>query len=156
MEENEEVIKLEGDDAKVFGEALVNPPAPSERLAEAAKSYKESIEGEAVDEDTLRFRVTQEDLIQLGMILQLGVRTGQWEITGIAPDKRCSKCYGRGHLGRNTETDQYLLCKCISKQVPAAMHFMKKVQAIQLKDKQAQETAGAVEATVPVEEKKEA
>jgi hypothetical protein len=112
---------------------------------EVANSYKESIGGEAVDENTLRFRVTQEDMIQLGMILQLGIRSGQWEITGISPDKRCSKCYGRGHLGRNSETDQYLLCKCISKQIPAAMHFMKKVQAIQLKDKQSQEVAKGIE-----------
>lgn len=111
------------------------------------EDIKKVIEGEQLDENTQRFQVTQEDMIQLGMILQLGVRSGQWEITGITPDKKCNKCYGRGHLGRNSTTDQYLLCKCISKQIPAAMHFMKKVKAIQLKDKQAQEAAQALESS---------
>ena len=28
------------------------------------------------------------------------------------PDKRCKKCYGRGHRGRNAETGKFVPCSC--------------------------------------------
>jgi|LakMenEpi03Aug12_release.lakeMendotaPanAssembly.Ray.scaffolds.fasta_scaffold27880_4 hypothetical protein len=31
------------------------------------------------------------------------------------PSSSCSKCYGRGHLGRDTQTYGYLICSCVRK-----------------------------------------
>ena len=32
-----------------------------------------------------------------------------------SPQKNCSKCYGRGHTGRNSENLTYSVCNCIKK-----------------------------------------
>jgi hypothetical protein len=31
------------------------------------------------------------------------------------PSSRCSKCFGRGHLGRDTQTYAYAVCNCLRK-----------------------------------------
>ena len=31
------------------------------------------------------------------------------------PSSSCSKCYGRGHIGKDTQTCGYLLCSCVRK-----------------------------------------
>ena len=31
------------------------------------------------------------------------------------PSKTCSKCYGRGHVGRNHENLTYSVCNCVKK-----------------------------------------
>lgn len=31
------------------------------------------------------------------------------------PPTNCSKCYGRGHLGRDTQTFAYKICNCVRK-----------------------------------------
>ena len=28
------------------------------------------------------------------------------------PDENCSKCHGRGHIGKNSETGLYVVCTC--------------------------------------------
>jgi hypothetical protein len=33
------------------------------------------------------------------------------------PNKNCKKCYGRGHLGRNSQSYDYLVCDCIRKNI---------------------------------------
>jgi hypothetical protein len=32
-------------------------------------------------------------------------------------NSRCSKCFGRGHLGRDTQTHGYIVCNCLRKSV---------------------------------------
>lgn len=34
-----------------------------------------------------------------------------------SPSRSCSKCYGRGHLGRDTQTYAYVVCSCVKKAV---------------------------------------
>ena len=31
------------------------------------------------------------------------------------PNSGCNKCYGRGHLGRDTQTFGYTVCNCVRK-----------------------------------------
>jgi hypothetical protein len=31
------------------------------------------------------------------------------------PNSRCNKCFGRGHLGRDTQTYGYAVCNCLRK-----------------------------------------
>lgn len=86
------------------------------------------------DDVAFRYSVSQSDLIQLGMIIQLAIRSGEWEVTGIRPDPKC-KCSGRGHVGRNVLLDQYIPCKCVIKQLKTALLRMKEIQQVQIREK---------------------
>jgi hypothetical protein len=37
------------------------------------------------------------------------------------PNKNCSKCYGRGHTGRNFENLTYSVCNCVKKVIDYAL-----------------------------------
>ncbi len=32
------------------------------------------------------------------------------------PKKNCKRCYGLGHLGKDTVTNKYILCPCVKKE----------------------------------------
>lgn len=81
----------------------------------------------------VRYEITQEDIIQLGLILQVCARSGDWSLAGITPNPKCSKC-NNGVLGRNTTTDQMILCKCITSQIQQAMKYLKDVKAFAEKE----------------------
>lgn len=102
---------------------------------------------DALPEDVTRYSVTQEDLIQLGMIVQLAIRSGEWDVAGIKPNEKCSKCYGRGYINRNVLLDQYTPCQCVVKQLRKALLHMKEIQAIQAEEtkKKAEQNTGLVD-----------
>lgn len=43
------------------------------------------------------------------------------EIEAFKPKANCNKCYGRGHRGIQTETGNYILCKCVRKKMMAGV-----------------------------------
>lgn len=44
---------------------------------------------------------------------QEAMKTGNWVRVGRKPKASCSKCYGRGHVGRNVDTGKYMPCSCV-------------------------------------------
>jgi hypothetical protein len=49
--------------------------------------------------------------------LQKAMLTGDWSDPKVRPKPGCKTCLGRGFAGRNTQTNRYVLCKCILKQL---------------------------------------
>lgn len=41
--------------------------------------------------------------------------SGKWVELERRPNPGCKRCHGRGHLGRDVTTDQYVLCRCVKK-----------------------------------------
>lgn len=46
----------------------------------------------------------------------MACESGDWSGTSIRPIKNCKHCYGRGYEGKNAQTGQYILCRCLAKQ----------------------------------------
>ena len=38
---------------------------------------------------------------------------GRWVELGRRPNPGCKRCHGRGHLGRDVTTNEYVPCKCV-------------------------------------------
>lgn len=45
--------------------------------------------------------------------LQKAVSTGKWVMLSKLPDRNCKICYGRGYIGRDVTTGNYIPCKCV-------------------------------------------
>ncbi len=54
---------------------------------------------------------------ELSGMVQRACDTGNWEEIGVSPKKSC-KCFSRGYIGRNSETKKYIICKCITVNLP--------------------------------------
>lgn len=54
---------------------------------------------------------------ELSNLVQRACETGNWDEVGVSPKKSC-KCYSRGYIGKNSEIGKYIICKCITVNVP--------------------------------------
>ena len=45
--------------------------------------------------------------------LQAAMASGKWEELAKQPDRKCKRCYGRGHTGKDLTTNLYVVCPCV-------------------------------------------
>ena len=47
--------------------------------------------------------------------LQMAMASGKWVELDKRPNQGCNHCHGRGHIGFNTTTQEYVICRCVKK-----------------------------------------
>lgn len=53
---------------------------------------------------------------ELYKLIEQAIDTGNWDPIGTVPKASCS-CNGTGRIGRDTKTNKYVICRCITKQI---------------------------------------
>lgn len=50
--------------------------------------------------------------------LDKAIESGDFvEVKASEPDRKCKRCYGRGHTGRNLTTGLYEPCRCLNREI---------------------------------------